>query len=861
MALALYRRYRPDTFDGVIGQDQVTIPLMRALDENKLTHAYLFSGPRGCGKTSSARILARCVNCAKGPTSHPCGECESCKDLATGGPGSIDVVEIDAASHNGVDDARELRERAGFAPARDRYKIFILDEAHMVTPQGFNALLKIVEEPPEHVMFIFATTEPDKVIGTIRSRTHHYPFRLVPQEVMGPYLEQICEDEHIEAEPGVLRLAMRAGGGSVRDTLSVLDQLMVGAVDGSIAYDSAVALLGFTPDALIGEAVDAVADKNGEALYGVIQKVVVGGFDPRRFVEDLLARVRDLLVLTLGGERAESVLSDDAAAENMDDLRRQASALGLSALTQMADTINATLANMTGAISPRMRLELLAARLLAGREEGMAAVASSSGMPDFAGDSGASAAAESLRGSMAGSRRGTTRRADGVRPQDSASAIDAPSAPVKPAVQPSVAPMNPADAVASGVASMLADVQQAMNATSSVASAAPAATSVPAPIHDDRTPDQKWDALVAALPEDVQRYVSREKVPRVLLSGDRLWIKFDKALSKYAFAKAVAKESVDGNTEVVKIVRAEVHKAFGPSVTLAPAKKLADGSESVPWSKLSPEEQSKINAQLVQEQLKAATLLTANLGTAAGLESSGKEPAGTSAKSAEDGGNAGDSGDEEGHRAAAGGSEEVDPWAVPTQEVHHPERPVPDDDPWVASAQPMQPQSVVASGVNDVKAPEQHAKHVAVPDVSDNVDPWAAPMPVLQQAPVDDDPWDNPMPIQAGPVDPMPAPTEPEVAPKHANHQHRAPRQDAAPQQGQPNADPWSQQFSAPAQPMPQVAAEDDEYSMSDESIGASTALSVDDLTRLFEVKKVEDFGPDDAKNPRNMQQKKNLDD
>lgn len=858
MALALYRRYRPDTFEGVIGQDQVTVPLMRALDEGKLTHAYLFSGPRGCGKTSSARILARCVNCAKGPTSHPCGECESCKDLATGGPGSIDVVEIDAASHNGVDDARELRERAGFAPARDRYKIFILDEAHMVTQQGFNALLKIVEEPPEHVMFIFATTEPDKVIGTIRSRTHHYPFRLVPQEVMGPYLEQICEDEHIEAEPGVLRLAMRAGGGSVRDTLSVLDQLMVGAVDGSIAYDSAVALLGFTPDALIGEAVDAVADKNGEALYGVIQKVVVGGFDPRRFVEDLLARVRDLLVLTLGGERAESVLSDDAAAENMDDLRRQASALGLSALTQMADTINATLANMTGAISPRMRLELLAARLLAGREEGMAVVASSSGVPDFAGDAGTSAAAESSRGSMAGSRRRAARHAAGnVRAQDSAPVIDTPSAPV----QPSVAPTNPADAVASGVASVLADVQQAMNATTSVASAAPAATSVPAPIHDDRTPDQKWDALVAALPEDVQRYVSREKVPRVLLSGDRLWIKFDKALSKYAFAKAVAKESVDGNTEVVKIVRAEVHKAFGPSVTLAPAKKLADGSESVPWSKLSPEEQSKINAQLVQEQLKAATLLTANLGTAAGLESSGKEPAGTSAKSAEDGGNAGDSGDEEGHRAAAGGSEEVDPWAAPTQEVHHPERPVPDDDPWVASAQPMQPQSVVASGVNDVKAPEQHAKHVAVPDVSDNVDPWAAPMPVPQQAPVDDDPWGNPMPIQAGPVDPMPAPTEPEVVPKHANHQHRAPRQDAAPQQGQPNADPWSQQFSAPAQPMPQVAAEDDEYSMSDESIGASTALSVDDLTRLFEVKKVEDFGPDDAKNPRNMQQKKNLDD
>ncbi|VUX36348.1 DNA polymerase III subunit tau [Bifidobacterium catenulatum] len=865
MALALYRRYRPDTFDGVIGQDQVTVPLMRALDENKLTHAYLFSGPRGCGKTSSARILARCVNCAKGPTSHPCGECESCKDLATGGPGSIDVVEIDAASHNGVDDARELRERAGFAPARDRYKIFILDEAHMVTPQGFNALLKIVEEPPEHVMFIFATTEPDKVIGTIRSRTHHYPFRLVPQEVMGPYLEQICEDEHIEAEPGVLRLAMRAGGGSVRDTLSVLDQLMVGAVDGSIAYDSAVALLGFTPDALIGEAVDAVADKNGEALYGVIQKVVVGGFYPRRFVEDLLARVRDLLVLTLGGTRAESVLSDDAAAENVDDLRRQASALGLSALTQMADTINATLANMTGAISPRMRLELLAARLLAGREEGVAAVASSSGMPDFAGDSEASAAAESLRGSMTGSRRRAARRTAGVQPQDSASAIDASSAPVKPAVQPSAAPMNPADAVASGVASMLADVQQAMNATSSVAAAAPAAapapaaTSIPAPVHDDRTPDQKWDALVAALPEDVRGYVNREKVPRVLLLGDSLWIKFDKALSKYAFAKGVAKESVEGTTEVVKIVRAEVHKVFGPNVTLAPAKKLADGSESVPWSKLSPEEQSKINVQLAQERLKSATLLTANLGTAASLESSGKEPADEGAQKTENGGNAEDSNDEEGHRAVADATAENDPWAVSQQTAVVPSQL--DDDPWAVPAQQVQPQSVIASGVNDVKAPEQHVKHVAVPDTSDNVDPWAVPAPVPQQPPVDDDPWGAPMPVQAGPADAMPVSTESETASKHANHQHRAPRQEAASQQNQPNADPWSQQFSTPAQPTPQVAAEDDEYSMSDESIGASNALSVDDLTRLFEVKKVEDFGPDDAKNPRNMQQKKNLDD
>ena len=850
MALALYRRYRPDTFDGVIGQDQVTVPLMRALDENKLTHAYLFSGPRGCGKTSSARILARCVNCAKGPTSHPCGECESCRDLATGGPGSIDVVEIDAASHNGVDDARELRERAGFAPARDRYKIFILDEAHMVTPQGFNALLKIVEEPPEHVMFIFATTEPDKVIGTIRSRTHHYPFRLVPQEVMGPYLEQICADEHIEAEQGVLRLAMRAGGGSVRDTLSVLDQLMVGAVDGKIAYDSAVALLGFTPDELIGEAIDAVADRNGEALDGVIQKVVVGGFDPRRFVEDLLARVRDLLVLTLGGERAENVLSDDTAAENMDDLHRQASALGLAALTQMADTINATLANMNGAISPRMRLELLAARLLAGRETETAAVVSdapSSGMPAAATPAPAAASTGLQRPRATGSRRYAAQSQEHGRH-----------------AVPSSTPVNPADAVVSGTASVLAQVQQAMGETTqddSGAAGSVGSNQVRTAMSDDRTPDQKWDALVAGLPEDVRRYVDREKVPRVMLESgkDRLWIKFDKPLSKYAFAKAVAKESVDGTTNVVQIVRGEVHKVFGPDITLAPAKKLADGSTAVPWSKLSLEEQSRINAQLAQEQLKAATLLAANLGKASDMEVSGKEQSQSEFRESGDAGDSSDASDGEDHRAAfadaGNGFADDDPWAVPPS-GGKPQPETMDDDPWGASAQQT---PIAVAAANTVKPPEHHQKHVAVPDMSDDIDPWAMPLPAPSSTPSPE----NPSSASSAPQTASPT-EQPSARPRALAQQSQRQSQPTQSQAGQADYsnDPWGAPTPVIAgPPEPEVAPEDDEYSMSDESIGASDALDVNGLSRLFEVKKVEEFAADDPHNPRNMQVKKTLDD
>ena len=363
MTTALYRRYRPDTFDQVIGQEHVTEPLKAALRANRVTHAYLFSGPRGCGKTTSARILARCLNCAQGPTDTPCGQCESCRELATGGPGSLDVVEIDAASHGGVDDARDLRERATFAPVRDRYKIFIIDEAHMVTNQGFNALLKLVEEPPEHVKFVFATTEPERVIGTIRSRTHHYPFRLVPPDVLGPYLTTLCAEEHIRVGEGVLTLVMRAGGGSVRDTLSVLDQLMAGAIDGQVTYQTAVALLGYTDSALLDESVDALAGGDGAAAFRVVERMVESGHDPRRFVEDLLQRLRDLLIIAVAGDGARDVLADTPH-DQFERMQRQAQNWGPHGLSRAADLTDEALRAMTGATSPRLQLELLVGRIL-----------------------------------------------------------------------------------------------------------------------------------------------------------------------------------------------------------------------------------------------------------------------------------------------------------------------------------------------------------------------------------------------------------------------------------------------------------------------------------------------------------------
>ena len=897
MALALYRRYRPDTFEGVIGQDQVTVPLMRALDEGKLTHAYLFSGPRGCGKTSSARILARCVNCAKGPTSHPCGECESCKDLATGGPGSIDVVEIDAASHNGVDDARELRERAGFAPARDRYKIFILDEAHMVTQQGFNALLKIVEEPPEHVMFIFATTEPDKVIGTIRSRTHHYPFRLVPQEVMGPYLETICDKEGIKPEPGVLKLAMRAGGGSMRDTLSVLDQLMVGSVEGVITHDAAVALLGFTPEALIGEAVDAVINHNGEALYGVIQKVVVGGFDPRRFVEDLLARVRDLLVLTLAGDRAESVLSDTAEAEDMDDLHRQAKALGLGALTAMADIINTTLGAMTGAISPRMRLELLAARLLAGSESGFATAAPApvaSGMPPAAASSttsaasgaGASGFAGSSRGGFAGASHGgfsgAARNQQAAAPQSTAShesvgGSGPVSGPVsdRPAGSPSVQP-----AVATAAANAGWDAPAASPAAPAQPVASPAAS-------DNRSIDEKWDAAVAALPETIREYVSRDKVPTVKFGPNRkglpcLSMTFDKSLSQHAFALAVDNSGKKAAAVVMDAVRNE----FGANAVIAPSAVAANGERVESVRRMSPEQLAKVKQQIAMAKAGlAASSLGAGLGIHMGSEPKAPKLAATGqAEDTDDSHRA----DQSGASTAAKSWSNDDPWAKPA----------------VSNASPQSADGFAPNEPATTPAPEEHhKKHVAVPDISDGVDPWAAPAapaapaasvasagptgqsteqpvtaaPATAVAGASDDPWNQTQSQAAVSPASQPAEADPWNQPyqqsphddpwnqPQGNHAQAAPQatphgdpwNQSQPAQPTPNADPWNSRPQPQPQPQPQVAAEDDEYSMSDQSLGEATAMNLDDLKKLFEVKKVEQFAADDPKNPKNIQSAK----
>ena len=428
MATALYRRYRPESFADVIGQEHVTEPLMQALRTGRVNHAYLFSGPRGCGKTTSARILARCLNCEQGPTPTPCGTCDSCVALARGGSGSVDVIEIDAASHGGVDDARDLRERASYGPAQSRFKIYIIDEAHMVTPQGFNALLKIVEEPPEHVKFVFATTEPEKVIGTIRSRTHHYPFRLVPPAKLTAYMERLLEAESVPVQPGVLSFVTRAGGGSVRDSLSVLDQLIAGSGPEGLTYDGAVSLLGFTDGELLDSTVDALAAGDGAATFRQIDKVIESGHDPRRFIEDLLERLRDLIIVAAIPEGVSQVLRG-VPEDQLERMRVQQAAFGPGALSRAADIVNTGLTEMTGATAPRLQLELICARIL---------------LPASSGEQGYAARLDRLERRL--EVGGVPSASGGGMPSGSSA-----SAPPAPASAPATAPSGSQSGTAAGV--------------------------------------------------------------------------------------------------------------------------------------------------------------------------------------------------------------------------------------------------------------------------------------------------------------------------------------------------------------------------------------------------------------------------
>ncbi|CAM3169952.1 DNA polymerase III subunit gamma and tau [Tsukamurella hominis] len=459
--MALYRKYRPATFAEVVGQEHVTEPLSTALDSGRVNHAYLFSGPRGCGKTSSARILARSLNCEQGPTSTPCGVCNSCVALAPGGPGNLDVTEMDAASHGGVDDARELRDRAFYAPAESRYRVFIVDEAHMVTPQGFNALLKIVEEPPEHLIFIFATTEPEKVLTTIRSRTHHYPFRLLAPNVMRPLLEKITGAEHVAVEPQVYPLVIRAGGGSPRDSLSIMDQLLAGAGPEGVTYQRALGLLGVTDTALIDAAVDALAAADGAALFGAVEKVMEAGHDPRRFATDLLERLRDLILLHTVPDAADRGLID-VPEDVLETMRGEAAKLGLATLTRCAEVTHASLAEMRGATSPRLLLEVMCARMLlpAADDSQAALLQRIEALERRPAGAPADGAAPALPGTASSTATGGAPQSDGppsrfVRPSQRQAEGATESAPAQPTpaqqaepTPPPAAPSAPAAAVA-----------------------------------------------------------------------------------------------------------------------------------------------------------------------------------------------------------------------------------------------------------------------------------------------------------------------------------------------------------------------------------------------------------------------------
>lgn len=814
MALALYRRYRPDTFDGVIGQDHVTRPLSRALDEGKLTHAYLFSGPRGCGKTSSARILARCINCVNGPTSHPCGECESCKDLSTSGPGSIDVVEIDAASHGSVDDARELRERATFAPARDRYKIFILDEAHMVTGSAFNALLKIVEEPPEHVMFIFATTEPDKVIGTIRSRTHHYPFRLVPPEVMGPYLESVCEKEGIQPEAGVLKLAMRAGGGSMRDTLSVLDQLMVGSIDGTITYSDSVALLGFTPDGLIRDAMNAIIERNGSDLYGVIEKVVTGGFDPRKFVEDLLAYVRDLLVLAIAGREAESALNIGQPEQVTQDMQHQVERLNLHQLDLMAQRINTALASMSGTMSPRMRLELLSAQLLVA-EQPMHTVAAS--------------AAPSAPASSSARLTQSEQNQQALSPRARARATQqAQSAPQSQSVHESPAEQIVSSSVQQNQATEIPEVQVKPTPVS-----APVPKPAPSVSLNPDEAQKQWDILIQCLPQKIRSVVSSEHIPQVQLqerAGRHLMmLTFANPLSQHAFGLAVSSEPVLGETTLQKILNAKLAEHYGAPVAVAPAPRTADGQTVTPLRNLTPAQRAQVKAQVAQMAAQAAlaNMRTMSNGTHAG-DSSDKPARGNQDADAD---NSDHAAEQNASPVGTSTGNSIDPWANEVSNHSYGQ-----EDTGLAQEQN-------AAAYAQATQTEDSAKKTA--DKADKADD--ASLDYFMHG-------DSSVPAETQDVPQEHASVGNTNAVHYARRNNVGNNEEAAVvRAAEQTEEPAIEQTSA-AHPEPQVSAEDDQYSMDDEQLESQATLSVQDIEKIFNAKKTVEFAADDERNPAKAQ-------
>ena len=765
MTTALYRRYRPDTFDQVIGQEHVTEPLKAALRANRVTHAYLFSGPRGCGKTTSARILARCLNCAQGPTDTPCGQCESCRELATGGPGSLDVVEIDAASHGGVDDARDLRERATFAPVRDRYKIFIIDEAHMVTNQGFNALLKLVEEPPEHVKFVFATTEPERVIGTIRSRTHHYPFRLVPPDVLGPYLTSLCAEEHVGVGEGVLTLVMRAGGGSVRDTLSVLDQLMAGAIDGQVTYQTAVALLGYTDSALLDESVDALAGGDGAAAFRVVERMVESGHDPRRFVEDLLQRLRDLLIIAVAGDGARDVLADTPH-DQFERMQRQAQNWGPHGLSRAADLTDEALRAMTGATSPRLQLELLVGRILVPTPTAAPAPGPVQGTVGMAGggaprqespastpeaSSGRFGAREAREALARNKQERTQASAPSGQAPAPASSSPAPAAQGVPAWgsgpdwsarKPTAPESNAAPAQAEpqeaprrvvaqqpGVEATKGHTQPEPRREAEQSRAeAPARETAPAQA-DSRAAARVQRSPEAAAPQRTEAPARTEssapaKAPASGRDADMLRGRWNEVVERLSSISRVTWSMVGGNAQLGAVDGSQV-------VLLFPVEAMVNAFTRGP------------RAADVEKAIREVTGLTVTVFAQVGQASGGPATTGLSAQASRPGGQS---------RQPGGWVSEPPPFdeAAAQAAPHH--EPAPEQDGWPAPARPAQPVTAPAPSSEEDGWPEpaRPAQPVTAPAPSSEKDGWPEPAPVAHSAPApqaepeEDNAWPEP---------------------------------------------------------------------------------------------------------------------